>query len=122
MNLHHRAGKGIKHVRLVQEGRLWVLGPGLRQFESIPDLVAYYATNPLYRRTRYAVPLIAMWAYVLPHAMWTATVVLMLRLLRGRLLHSVNKESMVDSSANTSDLYMQTYIAPNYIDMAATTV
>eukprot|EP00123_Amoebidium_parasiticum_P018148 comp24118_c0_seq1/m.43686 comp24118_c0_seq1/g.43686 ORF comp24118_c0_seq1/g.43686 comp24118_c0_seq1/m.43686 type:complete len:1454 (-) comp24118_c0_seq1:942-5303(-) len=46
-----RAGRGIKHCKLEQEGRLYTLGPGLKLYESIADIVQYYGTHPIYRKT-----------------------------------------------------------------------
>ena len=45
----------IKHCRIKQEGRLFVIGTA--QFETLVDLVQYYERYPLYRkmRLRYAV-------------------------------------------------------------------
>ncbi|KNC87468.1 hypothetical protein SARC_00403, partial [Sphaeroforma arctica JP610] len=47
-----RAGRGIKHCRLQREGRFFVVAPGLRRFDTIPDLIEYYQRHVLYRKTK----------------------------------------------------------------------
>ncbi|XP_061429101.1 LOW QUALITY PROTEIN: 1-phosphatidylinositol 4,5-bisphosphate phosphodiesterase gamma-1-like [Lethenteron reissneri] len=51
-----RADGKIKHCRVQQEGRLFLLGNSA-EFESLVDLVCYYEKHPLYRkmRLRYAI-------------------------------------------------------------------
>eukprot|EP01134_Creolimax_fragrantissima_P000559 CFRG0559T1 len=47
-----RAGRGIKHCRLQREGRFFVVGPGLKRFENIPELIEHYRKKRLYRKTK----------------------------------------------------------------------
>lgn len=51
-----RAEGKIKHCRIQQEGRLFMLGSSA-EFESLVDLVSYYEKHPLYRKMklRYAI-------------------------------------------------------------------
>jgi len=50
----YRAEGKIKHCRIKQEGRLYIIGTA--QFESLIDLVSYYEKNPLYRKVRLRYP------------------------------------------------------------------
>lgn len=49
-----RAEGKIKHCRIKQEGRLYIIGTA--QFESLIDLISYYEKNPLYRKVRLRYP------------------------------------------------------------------
>lgn len=49
-----RAEQKIKHCRIKQEGRLFIIGTA--QFESLVDLVSYYEKHPLYRKVRLRYP------------------------------------------------------------------
>lgn len=51
-----RAEKKIKHCRIQQEGRLFMLGSSA-EFESLVDLVSYYEKHPLYRKMRLRYPI-----------------------------------------------------------------
>ena len=51
----NRAENKIKHCRIKQEGRLFVIGTA--QFESLVDLVAYYEKHPLFRKIRLRYPI-----------------------------------------------------------------
>ncbi|XP_064190225.1 1-phosphatidylinositol 4,5-bisphosphate phosphodiesterase gamma-1-like [Anguilla rostrata] len=51
-----RAEGKIKHCRIQQEGRLFMLGSSA-EFESLVDLVSYYEKHPLYRRMRLRYPI-----------------------------------------------------------------
>ncbi|KAA8589355.1 hypothetical protein FQN60_012720 [Etheostoma spectabile] len=46
----------IKHCRIQQEGRLFMLGSSA-EFESLVDLVSYYEKHPLYRKMRLRYPI-----------------------------------------------------------------
>eukprot|EP00124_Ichthyophonus_hoferi_P006218 Ihof_evm1s1319 gene=Ihof_evmTU1s1319 len=46
-----RCGRDIHHCKLERDGRMWLLGVGLKRFESICQLVAYYADHALYGNT-----------------------------------------------------------------------
>uniref|UniRef100_S4RW41 Uncharacterized protein n=1 Tax=Petromyzon marinus TaxID=7757 RepID=S4RW41_PETMA len=46
----------IKHCRVQQEGRLFLLGSSA-EFESLVELVSYYEKQPLYRKTRLRYPI-----------------------------------------------------------------
>ena len=50
----NRAEQKIKHCRIKQEGRLFIIGTA--QFESLVDLVSYYEKHPLYRKVRLRYP------------------------------------------------------------------
>lgn len=52
--IFNRAEGKIKHCRIKQEGRLYIIGTA--QFESLIDLVSYYEKNPLYRKVRLRFP------------------------------------------------------------------
>lgn len=52
----HRAEGKIKHCRIQQEGRLFMLGSSA-EFESLVDLVSYYEKHPLYRKMRLRYPI-----------------------------------------------------------------
>lgn len=49
-----RAEKKIKHCRIKQEGRLFIIGTA--QFESLVELVNYYEKKPLYRKMKLKYP------------------------------------------------------------------
>jgi cobalamin biosynthesis Co2+ chelatase CbiK len=49
-----RAEKKIKHCRIKQEGRLYVIGAA--QFESLVELVNYYKRHPLYHKIKLCYP------------------------------------------------------------------
>jgi phosphatidylinositol phospholipase C gamma-1 len=49
-----RAERKIKHCRIKQEGRLYVIGSA--QFESLVELVSYYKRHPLYRKIKLCYP------------------------------------------------------------------
>ena len=49
-----RAEGKIKHCRIKQEGRLFIIGNA--SFESLLELVQYYEKQPLYRRMRLRYP------------------------------------------------------------------
>lgn len=51
-----RAEGKIKHCRIQQEGRLFMLGSSA-EFESLVDLVTYYEKHPLYRKMRLRYPI-----------------------------------------------------------------
>uniref|UniRef100_A0A3Q2QC38 1-phosphatidylinositol 4,5-bisphosphate phosphodiesterase gamma n=1 Tax=Fundulus heteroclitus TaxID=8078 RepID=A0A3Q2QC38_FUNHE len=51
-----RAEGKIKHCRIQQEGRLFMLG-GSAEFESLVDLVSYYEKHPLYRKMKLRYPI-----------------------------------------------------------------
>uniref|UniRef100_A0A3B3C9A1 1-phosphatidylinositol 4,5-bisphosphate phosphodiesterase gamma n=1 Tax=Oryzias melastigma TaxID=30732 RepID=A0A3B3C9A1_ORYME len=51
-----RAEGKIKHCRIQQEGRLFMLGSSA-EFESLVDLVSYYERHPLYRKMRLRYPI-----------------------------------------------------------------
>ncbi|XP_026201893.1 LOW QUALITY PROTEIN: 1-phosphatidylinositol 4,5-bisphosphate phosphodiesterase gamma-1-like [Anabas testudineus] len=51
-----RAEGKIKHCRIQQEGRLFMLGSSA-EFESLVDLVNYYEKHPLYRKMRLRYPI-----------------------------------------------------------------
>uniref|UniRef100_A0A669BPH4 Phosphoinositide phospholipase C n=1 Tax=Oreochromis niloticus TaxID=8128 RepID=A0A669BPH4_ORENI len=51
-----RAEGKIKHCRIQQEGRLFMLGSSA-EFESLVDLVSYYEKHPLYRKMRLRYPI-----------------------------------------------------------------
>ncbi|XP_067086423.1 1-phosphatidylinositol 4,5-bisphosphate phosphodiesterase gamma-1-like isoform X2 [Osmerus mordax] len=51
-----RAEGKIKHCRIQQEGRLFMLGSSA-EFESLVDLVRYYERHPLYRKMRLRYPI-----------------------------------------------------------------
>ncbi|KAJ8389025.1 hypothetical protein AAFF_G00124220 [Aldrovandia affinis] len=51
-----RAEGKIKHCRIQQEGRLFMLGSSA-EFESLVDLVSYYEKQPLYRKMRLRYPI-----------------------------------------------------------------
>lgn len=53
-SISFRAEGKIKHCRIKQEGRLYIIGTA--QFESLIDLVSYYEKNPLYRKVRLRYP------------------------------------------------------------------
>lgn len=54
---HVRRAEGkIKHCRIQQEGRLFMLGSSA-EFESLVDLVNYYEKHPLYRKMRLRYPI-----------------------------------------------------------------
>ncbi|CAB1324000.1 unnamed protein product [Coregonus sp. 'balchen'] len=46
----------IKHCRIQQEGRMFMLGSSA-EFESLVDLVSYYEKHPLYRKMRLRYPI-----------------------------------------------------------------
>ena len=50
----YRAENKIKHCRIKQEGRLFIIGTA--QFESLVDLVSYYEKHPLFRKIRLRFP------------------------------------------------------------------
>lgn len=52
----HRAEGKIKHCRIQQEGRLFMLGSSA-EFESLVDLVSYYEKHPLYRKMKLRYPI-----------------------------------------------------------------
>uniref|UniRef100_T1IHK2 1-phosphatidylinositol 4,5-bisphosphate phosphodiesterase gamma n=1 Tax=Strigamia maritima TaxID=126957 RepID=T1IHK2_STRMM len=49
-----RSERKIKHCRIKQEGRLFIIGTA--QFESLVDLVNYYEKHPLYRKMKLKYP------------------------------------------------------------------
>lgn len=49
-----RAENKIKHCRIKQEGRLFLIGTA--QFESLVELVSYYEKHPLYRKVKLKYP------------------------------------------------------------------
>ncbi|KAM6962657.1 1-phosphatidylinositol 4,5-bisphosphate phosphodiesterase gamma-1-like isoform 1-T1 [Aplochiton taeniatus] len=51
-----RAEGKIKHCRIQQDGRLFMLGSSA-EFESLLDLVSYYEKHPLYRKMRLRYPI-----------------------------------------------------------------
>uniref|UniRef100_A0A8C7HN16 Phosphoinositide phospholipase C n=1 Tax=Oncorhynchus kisutch TaxID=8019 RepID=A0A8C7HN16_ONCKI len=51
-----RAEGKIKHCRIQQEGRMFMLGSSA-EFESLVDLVSYYEKHPLYRKMRLRYPI-----------------------------------------------------------------
>lgn len=51
-----RAEGKIKHCRIQQEGRLFMLGSSA-EFESLVDLVSYYEKQPLYRKMKLRYPI-----------------------------------------------------------------
>ncbi|RXM29061.1 1-phosphatidylinositol 4,5-bisphosphate phosphodiesterase gamma-1 [Acipenser ruthenus] len=51
-----RAEGKIKHCRIQQEGRLFMLGSSA-EFESLLDLISYYEKHPLYRKMRLRYPI-----------------------------------------------------------------
>ncbi|KAK1172195.1 1-phosphatidylinositol 4,5-bisphosphate phosphodiesterase gamma-1-like isoform X1 [Acipenser oxyrinchus oxyrinchus] len=51
-----RAEGKIKHCRIQQEGRLFMLGSSA-EFESLLDLICYYEKHPLYRKMRLRYPI-----------------------------------------------------------------
>ncbi|KAF7237177.1 1-phosphatidylinositol 4,5-bisphosphate phosphodiesterase gamma-1 [Varanus komodoensis] len=51
-----RAEGKIKHCRIQQEGRLFMLGSSA-EFESLLDLVGYYEKHPLYRKMKLRYPI-----------------------------------------------------------------
>lgn len=51
-----RAEGKIKHCRIQQEGRLFMLGSSA-EFESLLDLVSYYEKHPLYRKMKLRYPI-----------------------------------------------------------------
>uniref|UniRef100_A0A3B3V494 1-phosphatidylinositol 4,5-bisphosphate phosphodiesterase gamma n=1 Tax=Poecilia latipinna TaxID=48699 RepID=A0A3B3V494_9TELE len=51
-----RAEGKIKHCRIQQDGRLFMLG-GSAEFESLVDLVCYYEKHPLYRKMKLRYPI-----------------------------------------------------------------
>uniref|UniRef100_A0A8B9QI92 Phosphoinositide phospholipase C n=1 Tax=Apteryx owenii TaxID=8824 RepID=A0A8B9QI92_APTOW len=51
-----RAEGKIKHCRIQQEGRLFMLGSSA-EFESLVDLVSYYEKHPLYRKMKLRYPI-----------------------------------------------------------------
>ncbi|XP_039609688.1 1-phosphatidylinositol 4,5-bisphosphate phosphodiesterase gamma-1-like isoform X1 [Polypterus senegalus] len=51
-----RAEGKIKHCRIQQEGRLFMLGSSA-EFESLVDLVSYYERHPLYRKMKLRYPI-----------------------------------------------------------------
>eukprot|EP00061_Rhincodon_typus_P016783 g45175.t1 len=51
-----RAEGKIKHCRIQQEGRLFMLGSSA-EFESLVDLVNYYEKHPLYRKMKLRYPI-----------------------------------------------------------------
>lgn len=50
-----RAENKLKHCRIKQEGRLFVIGTS--QFESLVELVNYYEKHPLYRKVKLKYPI-----------------------------------------------------------------
>lgn len=50
----NRAEGEIKHCRIKQEGRLFIIGSA--QFESLVDLINYYEVNPLYGQVHLRIP------------------------------------------------------------------
>jgi len=55
-SLGPRAEGKIKHCRIQQEGRLFMLGSSA-EFESLVDLVSYYEKHPLYRKMKLRYPI-----------------------------------------------------------------
>ena len=51
---NYRAEGKIKHCRIKQEGRLFMIGTA--QFESLVELVNYYEKHPLYRKMKLRYP------------------------------------------------------------------
>ncbi|XP_069047232.1 1-phosphatidylinositol 4,5-bisphosphate phosphodiesterase gamma-1-like isoform X1 [Lepisosteus oculatus] len=51
-----RAEGKIKHCRIQQEGRMFMLGSSA-EFESLVDLVSYYEKHPLYRKMKLRYPI-----------------------------------------------------------------
>uniref|UniRef100_A0A8C3XZW0 1-phosphatidylinositol 4,5-bisphosphate phosphodiesterase gamma n=1 Tax=Catharus ustulatus TaxID=91951 RepID=A0A8C3XZW0_CATUS len=51
-----RAEGKIKHCRIQQEGRLFMLGSSA-EFESLVDLISYYEKHPLYRKMKLRYPI-----------------------------------------------------------------
>lgn len=51
---YFRAERKIKHCRIKQEGRLYVIGSA--QFESLVELVSYYRRHPLYHKVKLCYP------------------------------------------------------------------
>lgn len=56
ISLGPRAEGKIKHCRIQQEGRLFMLGSSA-EFESLVDLVSYYEKHPLYRKMKLRYPI-----------------------------------------------------------------
>lgn len=55
LHLFHRAEGKVKHFRIQQEGRHFVLGTSA-YFESLVELVTYYEKHPLYRKMKLRYP------------------------------------------------------------------
>lgn len=55
-SLGPRAEGKIKHCRIQQEGRLFMLGSSA-EFESLVDLISYYEKHPLYRKMKLRYPI-----------------------------------------------------------------
>lgn len=55
LRLFHRAEGKVKHFRIQQEGRHFVLGTSA-YFESLVELVTYYEKHPLYRKMKLRYP------------------------------------------------------------------
>lgn len=55
MPLFRRAEGKVKHFRIQQEGRHFVLGTSA-YFESLVELVTYYEKHPLYRKMKLRYP------------------------------------------------------------------
>lgn len=51
---YFRAHKKIKHCRIKLEGRLYTIG--LKQFESLVELIKYYEHNYLYKKIKLCFP------------------------------------------------------------------
>lgn len=54
-HLFHRAEGKVKHFRIKQEGRHFLLGTSA-YFESLIELVTYYEKHPLYRKMKLRYP------------------------------------------------------------------
>lgn len=49
-HFYFRAEKKIKHCRIKLEGRLYIIG--VKQFESLVELIKYYEYNYLYKKIK----------------------------------------------------------------------
>lgn len=53
-SISFRSDNQIKHCRIKQEGRLFIIGNS--QFESLVDLINWYEKHPLYKKTKLSYP------------------------------------------------------------------
>lgn len=51
-----RANQHIKHCRITVDGRLYIVGAGGMEFESLVDLVNFYLKYPLYKKVKLQYP------------------------------------------------------------------